>query len=445
MYSFFRYLAIVFAVAALSLPGAEGMRNVRDFGAAGDGKTKDTAAIQRAVDAGGMVYFPPGTYLAGTIYLKSGGGLDLDPGATLLASPDREDYNADDFCQQNRTNYSPAEQVSGAHFIVALEQHDVTIRGGGTISGNQKAFFTPPKTVGPDMGWKSNKLIQGWRPSQMLFFCESDRVSIRDVNLVDPPYWSCYLLGCNDVRVDNVRVSMDFFSRNGDGISIDSCRNVTVSNCQIQSGDDALVIRSCDFRLKRKQPLENVVITNCILNTYCYGVRVGVGAAPIRNVRIDNIICRARIAVWIGPFFGQEKLIENCTFSNWTVDVEQAIRLVACNLKMPAENFLIRNLEFRAFNGTAALPIELTTNVPVKNVALNDILLRLRPVNRELSYYSKPPVWKAPVVAAGVDGLYLDNVRILWENPEPCFKQSQLFSRCTGLSLQNCDFGERKE
>ena len=113
------------------------MNNVRDFGAKGDGTTLDTEAIQKAIDAGGMVYFPPGIYLSGTLYLKSDGGLDLSPGAHLLASPDRKDYNADDFCEQNRVFAS--EQVSGAHFIVAVEQHNITIRGGGRIDGNRRA------------------------------------------------------------------------------------------------------------------------------------------------------------------------------------------------------------------------------------------------------------------------------------------------------------------
>ena len=104
------------------------MNNVQDFGAVGDGIHKDTTAIQAAIDLGGIVYFPPGIYLSGTLFLRSNGGLDLDPGAVLLASPDKDDYNADDFCPQNRVFAS--EQVSGAHFITAVEQHNISIRGG---------------------------------------------------------------------------------------------------------------------------------------------------------------------------------------------------------------------------------------------------------------------------------------------------------------------------
>ena len=82
------------------------MINARDFGAAGDGVRKDTAAIQSAIDfatanGGGKVHFAPGTYLTGTIYIKDNVFLDLEPGATILGSPDKEDYNADDFCPQN--------------------------------------------------------------------------------------------------------------------------------------------------------------------------------------------------------------------------------------------------------------------------------------------------------------------------------------------------------
>ena len=105
--------------------------DVKEFGAVGDGVTKDTQAIQAALDAGGLVFFPPGTYLSGTLHLRSGGGLLLSPGATLLASPDPEDYNKDDFCPQNRVFQT--EIVSGRHLIAAVEVKDIAICGGGRI------------------------------------------------------------------------------------------------------------------------------------------------------------------------------------------------------------------------------------------------------------------------------------------------------------------------
>ena len=101
------------------------MRNVRDFGAVGDGLTSDTAAIQRAIDAGGEVLFPPGVYKSGTIYLHSHTGLRLEPGAILLSGGDEETWNAPDFCPQNRT--SEKEMNNGRHLIVACQCDDISI------------------------------------------------------------------------------------------------------------------------------------------------------------------------------------------------------------------------------------------------------------------------------------------------------------------------------
>ena len=108
------------------------MNNVKDFGAVGDGKTSDTAAIQRAIEAGGEVIFPPGVYKSGTLYLRSHTGLRFEPGAILLSGGDEEQWNAPDFCPQNRT--SEMEKNNGRHLIVAWQCEDVSIYG-GTIDG----------------------------------------------------------------------------------------------------------------------------------------------------------------------------------------------------------------------------------------------------------------------------------------------------------------------
>ena len=143
------------------------MQNVLDFGAKGDGKTLDTAAIQAAIDAGGEVYFPKGTYISGTLYLKSGGGLNLAAGAVLRASHDRADYNADDFCEQN--SICGQEIGTGAHLIVAVEKENIFIKGEGIIDGDSHYWMNETKPIfdgciafapHPD------------RIAQMIFICE---------------------------------------------------------------------------------------------------------------------------------------------------------------------------------------------------------------------------------------------------------------------------------
>ena len=175
------------------------MNSVRDFGAKGDGITNDTAAVQKAIDAGGMVFFPPGTYLCGTLFLKSNGGLHLDTGAALLASPDKNDYNADDFCVQNAV--FTFENVSGAHFIVAVEQENITIEGPGRIDGNRKAFYEPPES------WKKiwSSPIE-WRPGQMIYLCECTNVRVQQVELYNAPYWTCFFHGCEYVQITGVHI-----------------------------------------------------------------------------------------------------------------------------------------------------------------------------------------------------------------------------------------------
>lgn len=268
------------------------MRNVRDFGAVGDGIKKDTVAIQSAVDAGGIVFFPPGIYLCGTIYLRSNGGLELAPGAVLLGSPDRTDYNTDDFCRQNRV--FTKEHVSGAHLITAVGQQNIVLRGEGRIDGNRKAFYgenSDRKTEFKRNG--VNKFsFSDWRPGQMIFLCECSHADIHDLELYHAPYWTCCLHECEQVCIRGVRIWNDQRTRNGDGIDLDCCRFVNISDCQIYSGDDCITLRAYPTESGKHSICEYVTVTNCILQTVCNGIRIGVGTGVVRRGVFSNIIMR---------------------------------------------------------------------------------------------------------------------------------------------------------
>ncbi len=340
------------------------MNNVKDFGAKGDGISKDTEAIQQAIDAGGMVLFPPGTYLSGTLYLKSNGGLFLEPGAVLLASPDLTDYNSDDAFSQN--NVCSQERVTGAHFILAVEQENIVITGGGRIDGNRQAFYgtpEPPTAEASEEKFSDERFLSGKRPGQMIVFCECNHIQIRDVELFNAPYWTCFIHGCTDVQVRGLHILNDQRTRNGDGIDIDCCQRVTVSDCVIDSGDDCITLRGNDRRLKVKRPCEYITVSNCVLHTNCNAIRIGVGSGTIRNAVFSNIVVHDSVnGICIVSNYSENPaagaLIENIQFENIRLDCQRPFLILSCVCGPaafpPAKE--IRNIFFRSITGTCSAP-----------------------------------------------------------------------------------------
>jgi len=377
--------------------------NVRDFGAVGNGVAKDHTAIQKAIDAatasgGGQVLLTPGTYLSGTIYLKSNVDLHLIAGAVLLGSSDPEDYNAADFCPQNHA--SAADNTSGAHLVVAVEQNNVTISGRGRIDGNGKAFLKDSES---DRFLPKNKVK--WRPAQMIFLCESTNITVRGVELFNTPYWTLFLHGCEDFVIDGVRIKNRMDTANGDGIDIDCCQRGTVSNCLIESGDDSITLRaSGGDRLKKKRPCEFVAITNCILKTSCQAVRVGVGDGIIRYCTFSNLaIHETRTGLNFHSSYSANSpgaAIENIRFDNIVMDVKVPFVMT---LGHAVSETKIRNVYFRGISGVCRSPsfIGGKADNPLLNISFEDIDLAV-------------PQGTEPFTAlqlSHIDGLRLHNVR----------------------------------
>ncbi|MFQ6034360.1 MAG: glycoside hydrolase family 28 protein [Sedimentisphaerales bacterium] len=226
--------------------------DIRDYGAKPDGKTLCTRAIQKAIDecardGGGTVYLPPGRYLAGTIYMKSGVTLKLDAGCTLLGSTDLKDYPPTVPAFRSYTdNYTDKSLIYGEN----LER--IAIIGRGIIDGQGGSFKGPYKV----------------RP-YMIRFIQCRNVMVSDVTIKNSPMWVQHYLACDDVRISGITVR-SHVNRNNDGINIDSCHRVIISDCNIDSGDDAIVLKSTSAR-----PCKNVVVSNCVLRSTCNALKMG--------------------------------------------------------------------------------------------------------------------------------------------------------------------------
>lgn len=242
--------------------------DVREYGATGGGVTLDTAAIQKAIDAchengGGKVYFAPGRYLSGTLFLKSNVRLYLEPGAVLLGSMNLEDYP--ETIQEFR---SYTDNYTVRSLLYAEKGENIGIEGSGVIDGQGGAFEGEYKV----------------RPYMVrIISCRNVRMS--GVTLRDSPMWTVHFLDCDVVSVDGVTIRTRV-NKNNDGIDIDCSENVRISDCDIWSGDDAIVLKSTAFR-----PTKNIAITNCILSSECNALKMGTESnGGFQQIAISNCV-----------------------------------------------------------------------------------------------------------------------------------------------------------
>ncbi len=243
----------------------QGVFDVREFGAVGDGQGLDTKALQAAIDAaaslGGIVYFPPGTYRSGTLFLKSHISLYLEDGAVLLGSS-----NLADFPSVQPALRSYTEVYAHQSLIYGENLENVSLLGKGAIDGQGAAF----------------KGGYGVRP-YLIRMVNCRNVHVADLTLKDSPMWVQHYLACENLSIRGLTVHSRC-NANNDGIDIDACQKVRISDCEIFSGDDAIVLKSTLDR-----PCRDVAVTNCVVSTPANGFKVGTeSVGGFDNIVISN-------------------------------------------------------------------------------------------------------------------------------------------------------------
>jgi hypothetical protein len=336
----------VLAAAPAATDGnAPGTRvyNVVDFGAKGDGKTLDTQALQAAIDAchkdqGGTVLVPAGVFVIGTVEMKSNVTLHLSAQGKLLGSADGKQYHAADAIPLRGDSTLGDGNVG---LIFAVNAENVTIEGPGTIDGQGAQFRSPTRGVPPPSGRGGAD-----RPYHLLFYrCRNLRV--RDIFLVASAFHSIRVIQSTFVWMDGIHIH-NRVNGNNDGFHFISSEYVHVSNCDVQSQDDACALfGSCRF----------VEVTNSTFSTRWSVFRFG-GGNP-ENITISNCVIYETYGCPIKMQFGSDARVQNLLFSNLvlqdvtgpiSIDLSNRSRRNAAAGEPPPKGYL-RNI---AFNGIRA-------------------------------------------------------------------------------------------
>ncbi|MBP3510795.1 MAG: right-handed parallel beta-helix repeat-containing protein [Prevotella sp.] len=427
--------------------------DVIDFGAAGDGKTLDHAAINRAIDScvargGGRVVLPAGTYLCGSIRMKSNVELHISAGATILAAP--ASMKAYDEAEPWE---GPAYQDGGHTYfhnslIWAVGQENVSITGRGMIDGKgltKKDTEKAGNLQGGNIG-TGDKAIA---------LKECRNVLIRDVTIYRGGHFAIIMTGCDLGTVDNVTIDT-----NRDGFDIDCCKYLTVSNCKINTpSDDALVLKS-SYALKRPVLCEHIAVTNCVITGYKMGTLLDGTYVPekvnwvcgrfklgtesnggYRNIALSN--CTFMYSSGLAFEEVDQGLMENIVVSNITMSHVHHYPIyitTGCRNRGPKErttvstgaDIQISNVIADDVDSLAGIIITGMPGHPLRNIALSNIRIKYRGGGtadlatrdyREQSTHYPEPRFAGPTPAYGlyarhVAGLDLSHITFHTERPD---------------------------
>jgi len=264
-------LLVMFLIAAPAAPAGGEVCDIRDFGAKPGGKSLCTDAIQKAIDqcaknGGGTVYLPPGTWLTGTVYLQSNVTIQLDTGCTLLGSKNKADYGT-------ARKLADGGEFSYWAIIAGKNLENIAIRGRGAIDGQGANF----------------RYKNGPRPKNI--YLENCRdILIEGLRLKAAGSWMQHYRNCDRLTIRDIAV-FNHVAYNNDGLNIDSSRDVTITGCNVDSDDDAIVIKSLSTT-----PCENITISDCIISSHCNAIKMGTeSGGGFQNITVTNCtICSPR-------------------------------------------------------------------------------------------------------------------------------------------------------
>jgi polygalacturonase len=251
---------------------AENDLSILQFGAVGDGKFLNTLALQKAIDTcsrkgGGKLIVPAGNFLTGTFHLKSNVHLYLEEGAVILGSPYKKDYP--ELFSDNPEHRKAALQT----LVHAENQHNIMISGKGTINGNAQIDSTGDFQ---DTGNNHN------RPP-LLVFERCSEITVKEITFRQSLMWTAIFHYCDHVWIDGIKIKENYFY-NADGVDITDCVDFLIENCDIDTDDDGICLKS-----GHERGCQRIVARNNRVRSLCNAFKMGTGSAGgFRDVLIEN-------------------------------------------------------------------------------------------------------------------------------------------------------------
>jgi hypothetical protein len=408
------------------------VKNVLQYGADPTGKELSTASIQRAIDdvfkaGGGTVLLPSGTFLSGRIDLKSRVTLHLDEGCTILGSTSLQDYE--------RPGDSHAHE---RHLLFAIDAEEVAIAGSGRIDGQGPAFWEPSgkPPFPPDEQWRAVashdlKPKSSGRPSPMLYFVNCRGLRIEDIQIQNSPGRALNAFNCDNVLIQRIAVKNPVNGPNTDGIDLTGCQHAVVSNCTVETGDDAVCLKSLNPYGGEPRLTKDIRVTNCTLTTCCNGFKIGTESeggfeditfsnSTVQNADVpfpDRVISGIALEVVDGGW------IDGVTVTGIQMQRARAPIFIHMGVRQHLrENHGLRNLHLQDIQASGALLASSITGLPgtyAHDISLSNIHVSAvlpsrpdwvgRPVPEKPTQY--PEAWMFGMLPAS--GLFARHVRNL--------------------------------
>ncbi len=445
----------LFVAFALPAFAASPIFNIEDFGAVPNNGIPCTKSIQSAIQmcaekGGGTVLVPQGEFICGTIFLDDNVNLHLSAGAVLKGSPNLDDY----VIRNNRYG-----------LIRAWQKKNISITGQGTVDGNGTIFFDPDKPhVGPDFdrqytrqgdaymtfdnGIQDGPIGYEARPHMLVVLLRCEDVVIKEVTFRDSPSWTFRIGDCDGVNVRGINIYNNLLVPNSDGVHCTTSRNVRISDCDIRCGDDAIIVTGFgdeisiggdDSRSDKNYAsrrvgnkigvAENIVVTNCVLQSRSSGIRVGYGDNDMRNCIFSNLVIHDSNR-GVGVFARDAGSIENILFSNITIQTRlhtghwwgngEPIHVSAIGQKKDVPVGSIKNIRFKNIiaYSEAGILVYGEKAGDIEDIIFDDVQVNIVTGDNSATYggnFDLRPVadLKEAIFKHDISGLFAENVRNL--------------------------------